>query len=120
MEPLILLVIVLLCIYSIKSYIKKLQSGCCGKESDDVKKVRVSDKNPAHYPYKVKMSVKGMTCSHCKVRVENALNSLEGVWAKVDLKDHTALVHMKKKISDEKLVTTVEEAGYHIDTVEKV
>ena len=29
------------------------------------------------------MIIKGMTCPHCNVRVENALNSVDGVKARV-------------------------------------
>lgn len=119
MEIFIILVIVLICIYSIKSYMKKLQSGCCGGESDE-KRVRVRDKNPSHYPYEVNMTIKGMTCSHCKLRVENALNSLEGVWAKVDLDKGIALIRMKSEISEEMLERAVKDAGYQVgETAEK-
>ena len=29
------------------------------------------------------LTIKGMTCPHCNVRVENALNSVDGVKARV-------------------------------------
>ncbi|MGC3978531.1 MAG: cation transporter [Paludibacteraceae bacterium] len=32
------------------------------------------------------LKIKGMSCSHCAMRVEKALNKIEGVVAKVDLK----------------------------------
>ena len=37
-----------------------------------------------------RVQIEGMTCEHCKNRVENALNRLEGVSAKVNLKKKTA------------------------------
>lgn len=39
----------------------------------------------SHYPYCVQIGIDGMTCNHCKARVENTLNSEDGVWAEVDL-----------------------------------
>ena len=42
-----------------------------------------------------RVQIEGMTCEHCKNRVENALNRLEGVSAKVNLKKKTAVVSME-------------------------
>ena len=49
MEVIILIIIVLICIYSIKSYMKKLQNGCCGGESEPNKKHVLKIKNISHY-----------------------------------------------------------------------
>ena len=49
----------------------------------------------SHYPYCVQIGIDGMTCNHCKARVENTLNSEDGVWAEVDLSQNLATVHMK-------------------------
>ena len=113
MEVIILIIIVLICIYSIKSYMKKLQNGCCGGETESIKKVRVKDKNLSHYPYEIKIRVNGMTCSHCKIRAENALNILDGVFAKVDLDAGIATVHMKNMISEDILIHAIHQSGYH-------
>ena len=45
-----------------------------------------------------RVQIEGMTCEHCKNRVENALNRLEGVSAKVNLKKKTAVVSMEKEV----------------------
>lgn len=108
----IILILVLICIYSVRSYMKKLAHGCCGAGGDDEKKVKVRDKNPDHYPYCVTIGVEGMTCGHCRLRVENALNSEEGVWAQVDLKGKKAQVHMKTQFSEEELRRIISRAGY--------
>jgi copper chaperone CopZ len=55
-----------------------------------------------------------MTCEHCKNRVENALNRLEGVSAKVNLKKKTAVVSMEKEVEDMQLQKAVEQAGYKV------
>ena len=49
-----------------------------------------------------------------KNRVENALNRLEGVSAKVNLKKKTAVVSMEKEVEDMQLQKAVEQAGYKV------
>lgn len=60
-----------------------------------------------------------MTCGHCQARVEKALNSVEGVKAKVDLKKNSATVETDSTISDDLLKKTVEEAGYTVTSIEE-
>ena len=60
----------------------------------------------------IELSVDGMTCGHCAVRVENALNELNGVWAKVDLGGKTALVRMMQPLPEAVLRQAVRGAGY--------
>lgn len=108
----IILILVLVCIYAVRSYMKKLAHGCCGAGGDEEKKVKVSDKNPEHYPHCVTIGVEGMTCSNCKLRVENALNSEEGIWAQVNLKEKKAQIRMKTLIPEDELRRIVSRAGY--------
>ena len=61
-----------------------------------------------------RVQIEGMTCEHCKNRVENALNRLEGVSAKVNLKKKTAVVSMEKEVEDMQLQKAVEQAGYKV------
>lgn len=114
----IILILVLICIYAIKSYTKKLAHGCCGAGGDGEKKIYVKDKNTAHYPYCVKIGVEGMTCRNCKLRVENALNAEEGVWAQVNLKSKFALVRMKHPISEETLRRIITRNGYTVTNIQ--
>lgn len=94
------------------SWRRRLSSGCCGAGGDTVKKRRVLDRDPRHYPYGQALDVEGMTCKNCAVRVENALNALDGVYAAVDLRAHKATVRMKKPLPLETLCDAVERAGY--------
>lgn len=55
--------------------------GCCPEREAKEKRVKIQDKNRHHYPHSVVLRVDGMTCGNCVRRVENALNSMEGVWA---------------------------------------
>ena len=79
---LICAVLAVLAVVGVLSYRKRLKSGCCGAaDGKAVKKVRVADKNRSHYPYRAVLRIDGMTCENCTRRVENALNTMEGVWA---------------------------------------
>ncbi|NLM78152.1 MAG: heavy-metal-associated domain-containing protein [Ruminococcaceae bacterium] len=65
------------------------------------------------------MKINGMTCGHCQARVEKALNSIEGVKAKVDLKKAQALLSLDAPVADEVLIKAVTEAGYHVTDVQE-
>ena len=83
---LILAAVVLICAYAVYSYIRKLRvgGGCCGEREAAPKRVKVRDRDKRHYPYVLEVTVDGMVCANCARRVENALNSLDGVWARVE------------------------------------
>ena len=63
------------------------------------------------------LTIEGMSCGHCSARVEKALNALEGVNARVDLKAKTATVEMNAEIGDDVLKAAVEDAGYEVVSV---
>lgn len=113
----IILLLVLIGIYAVRSYMKKLASGCCGAGGDPEKKIKVSDKNPDHYSHCVTIGIDGMTRGHCKLRVENALNEQEGVWAKVNLEAKNALVYMKQAIPEDELRRIISKAGYLVTDI---
>ena len=86
--------------------------GCCGEHEASVRRIAVPDKNKAHYPYCVTLTIGGMTCQNCAVRVENALNALDGTWARVSLDTKTARVLSKQPPDLPLLCRTVAQAGY--------
>lgn len=94
------------------SWRRRLTSGCCGAGGDTVKKLRVHDRDPRHYPFEQILDVEGMTCKNCAARVENALNALDGVYAAVNLHARRATVRMKQPLPLETLCGAVERAGY--------
>ena len=102
----------------IRSYKKKLASGCCGASDESIKKNKVTDKDKSRYPYKKTLVVDGMVCKNCSTRVENALNSLDGVWADADVSSGKVTVRMKNEIGDKVLKKTVNDIGAY--TVMKV
>jgi copper chaperone CopZ len=67
-----------------------------------------------------KMMIEGMTCMHCSKRVESALNSIEGVKAKVDLEDKSAFLKLKKPVEDKILSDAVTNAGYKVVSIKEI
>ena len=66
------------------------------------------------------MIIKGMTCPHCNVRVENALNSVEGVTARVNVGAKCAMVDCHAEISNADLIRAVQNAGYEVTKIENI
>jgi len=65
------------------------------------------------------ISINGMSCEHCQARVEKALNAIDGVEAKVDLKKKNATVTLQSDVDDEVLKNAVKEAGYEPVSIEE-
>lgn len=107
------LVLVVFAVFVIKSYSKKLASGCCGAGGDAVKKIKVADKNKSHYPYSAVLTVDGMMCAACETRVENALNIIDGVWAKASSSDGKVSVLMKNPVDIETFRKAVNDLGVY-------
>ena len=63
------------------------------------------------------IAINGMSCEHCQARVEKALNAIDGVAAKVNLKKNIAVVDLKKDVDDQILKDAVNEAGYEAVSV---
>lgn len=116
MSTLIITIIILAIVAAVGySYVKNLRAGssCCTEGDGPLpKKVKVDDRDEGHYPYKAAVTIDGMTCAHCVRNVENALNSLPGTWARVDLGEKSAEVLSKEPINEEKLRETIKASGY--------
>ena len=61
--------------------------------------------------------IEGMMCNHCKARVEEILNSINGVTATVDLEKKSAFVNCEKEIDDSVLVKAITSAGYKVVSI---
>lgn len=58
------------------------------------------------------VTISGMSCEHCKMTAEKALNEISGVEAKVDLKKNRATVNLSKDIDDEIIKEALKAVGY--------
>lgn len=63
---------------------------------------------------KITINIEGMKCMHCREGAEKALNSIDGVKAKVSLEKKNAVITLSKPIERETLVKAIEEAGYTV------
>lgn len=91
----------------------KGQGGCCGggtytphaKKMDNVigKKTVLID---------------GMTCEHCRNRVHEALNGIEGVSAEVNHKKGRAVVSLDREVDDAVIKAAVKKAGYMVREIQ--
>lgn len=62
--------------------------------------------------------IEGMQCNHCKMSVEKALNSIEGVEkVEVDLEGKKAVIETNKEIEDTKIKEVIEEAGFNVNEI---
>lgn len=108
----ILLVVIVVAVLRAKKHFKG--GGCCGSGGNTIR-----DKKTLTEPKlgeKV-LTVEGMHCENCEIRVENALNRLDGVLCKVNLKKKTATVSYSREISDEELKAVVEKLGYDVTAI---
>lgn len=64
---------------------------------------------------KKEIIIEGMTCNHCKMRVEKALSELDGItMAEVILADKKAIVEVDASVENSVLTEAVDEAGYDV------
>jgi Cu+-exporting ATPase len=64
---------------------------------------------------KKELIIEGMSCNHCKMRVEKELNALDQVEsAEVVLEEKKAVVEFKEEVSKDVLEKVIDEAGYKL------
>lgn len=114
MENVIIIgIIVVLILLGIRSGIKHLkgEGGCCGGGSSTVKRKR---KKLQKVIAQKTVIIEGMTCEHCRNRVEKCISDIDGAAAKVNLKKKQAIVSLEKDVSSEQILMAIEKAGYEV------
>lgn len=111
----ILLLILLVAIFAIQSSLKHFsgQGGCCGGSTEKVKRKKL--KGPIVGTYEI--SIEGMHCENCKRAVEQALNDLDGVEARVNLKKARAIIHTSREVLGSEFANAITNAGYTVKEV---
>jgi len=67
-----------------------------------------------------KVKIGGMSCNHCKSRVEKAFLDLKDVKSiEVDLENKIATIVLKKQLSDDIIKTTIEDLGFTFDGMQE-
>lgn len=112
----ICLILIVICIYSIKSYAKKLSHGCCGQES----RVSHHTRNYKQYPYCYKIWIDGISCQNCLIKIENTFNQDKNNHLHIHSKTHTGTLYTKTPLSHDKIIQTIETLGYKVINIENV
>lgn len=92
---------------------KSKMASCCGS-GEPVRRKRVADRDASHYPYRYKLAIENMKCSNCAANVENALNDVEGNWAKVNLGKKEADVLSKLPRTEEDFAMALANTCYKV------
>lgn len=96
-------------IYSGRKHFKG-EGGCCGGSASEPRE----HKRLKQVMAKKTVRIEGMTCEHCRNRVERAVNRIDGAAARVNLKKKQAVISMERMVSDEEIRTAIENAGYTV------
>ena len=117
----VIVILVLIVVWAVFKTVQKYRKGggCCGDHEEMPRRIPVHDRRESNYPYKLTLSIGGMTCENCAIRVENALNLLPDTWAKVDIAEKTAVVLTKNEPDENQLRRAVQEAGYVVMDIKK-
>ena len=116
MSNLIIIVIVAAVIFAVKGSMShfKGEGGCCGG-GDTSKKIR--PQKLTNIVAKKTMIIEGMVCDNCAARIHNALNSMDGVSAKVNRSRGQAIVSLGRQIDDEELAGVITDLGYTVKEI---
>ena len=114
----IVAVLAIILIFALKSSRKHLkgEGGCCGGGGSTIKE---PDKKLSGTIINTKVfKIDGMHCESCTSRVKRAINNIDGVSAKLDLRKKQAVVKYEKEVADEALVKEIENLGYKVVAVQ--
>lgn len=119
-DAVILLAVVVLLVFALKNSLKHFrgEGACCGgggKSYRGEKRQKTLD-GPVMGTKVLKLE--GMTCERCAEKVANAVNGIEGASAKVFFKENKAVVSYDRPLSEIDLQKAVEDAGYHVRSVQ--
>jgi copper chaperone CopZ len=114
----IVAVLAVILIVAVRSSMKHLkgEGGCCGGSGSTIKE---PDKKLSGTIINTKVfKIDGMHCESCTSRVKRAINNIDGVSAKLNLRKKQAVVKYEKEVADETLVKEIEALGYKVIAVQ--
>lgn len=109
----IVLIIALAAVFAIRSSILHLkgQGSCCGGSSETIARKKKLD---GKIVFRKVVFIGGMNCKNCAAHVQNALDSLDGLSADVNLKRAEARLRATRRVSEEEIRKAVSDAGYSV------
>lgn len=112
----LILLVVLFALGGIRAVLKRAKGeSCCSGGASEVK-IEPADKNKKNYRYSASCGIGGMKCKNCAARIQNALNSLDGTFAKVDFKKKHAEILLKSENAEETVRKSVSGLGYSLES----
>ena len=117
-DAIILLIVVVLLIFAAKGALKHFrgEGSCCGGGSGSGKAAGTKTLDgPVIGRRTIKIS--GMHCQNCVNSVTNALNAIDGVVAKVNLKEGSAEVSYDRTNTRSSVKRAVEQAGFEVVSI---
>lgn len=83
------------------------------KTTEENKNKESGDKSMSEFVKEV--SIEGMSCNHCKMSVEKAVGSIEGVInVEVSLENKNAIVKSNVELDEDKIKNAIEEEGFKV------
>ncbi len=115
----IVVILAVILFFAVKNSIPHFrgEGGCCGGSGKE--KLIKPSKLERIIATKV-IKIEGMRCENCNRRVQNALNQLDGVNAKVYGDRAEAVVKLGRDIEDIELEKAVTGLGYRVISIEKI
>ena len=115
----IVIILIVILFFAVKNSIPHFrgEGGCCGGSGKEklVKPVKLEKVISTKI-----IDIEGMRCENCHRRVQNALNSIEGVNAKVNGHKKKAVIKMDRVIDDSEIKRAVTSMGYSVTSVRNV
>lgn len=98
--------------FALKGTIKhfKGEGACCGGSHSELK---VEAKPLDRVVDTLTLKVEDIHCENCATRIANALNRMDGINARVNVKHKEVLVQSDHKLDQTMVVDRIERLGYH-------
>ena len=112
----VVLILILILAIALPQTIKHLkgEGDCCGGAQEKPKKKTIQGK-PIK---KVKLKIQGMHCNNCRVRLENKLNEIDGIVAKVSLGDGSAKLSLYSDVDMEEVLEVIKSQDFKGTVIE--
>lgn len=108
----VLFVIIVIALLRTKKHFKG--GGCCGSGSSTVRSTKKLTEPKIGEKI---VSIQGMHCENCQNRIERAVNKLDGVVCKVNLKKNNAIITYSREISDSEITEIIEKLDFKVTAI---
>jgi copper chaperone CopZ len=118
-NAIVIIILMIVIIMATKGAVKHLmgQGSCCGGGSSTVKE---PDKKLSGPVVKTRVfKIDGMHCENCSNRVKRAINRIDGVSAKLNLRKKEAVVEYDREVDDATITRAIETLDYKVISVIK-